>query len=173
MSEATAPPEFSFPVNLGELPSAGKRFQLKAGEDECERIAQRLGVIAVRECEGEIHVRSTKSVINVSGSLQALLMRECVSSLEEMDEAVADSFELQFFRSEQALEAIEDEEEAEFAEVHEGDTFDLGELLVQQLSLAMDPFPRKPGATSLAAEFGADKAVSPFAGLHESLEKNN
>ena len=173
MSKKPAPPEFSFSVNLGELSSSGKRYQLKAEQEECGRIAQRLGVVAVRDLEGEVHIRATKTIIDISGSLRAELTRECVSSLEEMDEAVADSFELQFFRSEQALEAIEDEEEAEFAEVHEGDTFDLGELLVQQLSLAMDPFPRKPGATSLAAEFGADKAVSPFAGLHESLEKNN
>lgn len=173
MSDNVASPEFSFPVSLGELSSAGKRFQLKTGPEERERIAQRLNVVAVAECEGEVHIRATKTVIDISGSLRAELTRECVSSLEEVDETVADSFELQFFRSEKALEAIEDEEEAEFAEVHEGDIFDLGELLIQQLSLAMDPFPRKPGAVSLAAEFGSDEETSPFAGLHEALEKNN
>lgn len=173
MSEKSAQPEFSFSINLGDLSSSGKRFKLKAGQEECARIARRLGIVAVRELEGEIHIRATKTVIDVAGALSAQLTRECVSSLEELDEAVADSFELEFFRNEKALEAIEDEVEAEFAEVHESDSFDLGELLVQQLSLAMDPFPRKPGATSLAAEFGSDDAASPFAGLHEALEKNN
>lgn len=173
MSDNVTVPEFSFPVNLGEVSSFGKRFQLKTNQQERERIAQRLNVVAVRECKGEVNIRTTKTVIDISGSLRAELTRECVSSLEEMDEAVSDSFELQFFRTEKAIEAIEDEEEAEFAELHEGDTFDLGELLVQQLSLAMDPFPRKPGATSLAAEFGSDEEASPFAGLHEALEKNN
>ncbi len=173
MSEKPAQPEFSFSINLGELSSSGKCFQLKTGREERQRIARRLGVIAVRECEGEINIRATKTIIDVSGSLRAELTRECVASLEEMEETIADSFELQFFRSEKALEAIEDEEEAEFAEVHEGDIFDLGELLVQQLSLAMDPFPRKPGASSLAAEFGAGEDASPFAVLGEALEKNN
>ena len=44
-----------------------------------------------------------------------------------------------------------------------GGAADLGEAAVEQLALALDPFPRKPGA-ALPAE-AAEEASSPFAAL--------
>lgn len=173
MTQTDAPPEFSFEVDLCSLAPAGKQYQLKASPDECEKVANRLGVIAVHLCQGEIHIGATKTIIAISGTVRGAMTRECVASLEEMEEAVADSFELEFFRDERAIDADDDSIERDLAEIHEGDVFDIGELLVQQLSLAMNPFPRKEGAPSLAAEYGAEDGGSPFAELHQILEKNN
>jgi hypothetical protein len=63
--------------------------------------------------------------------------------------------------------------EEEGPEIHTGDHFDLGEFLVQQLSLAMDPFPRKPGAESLVETYGRGADISPFAALREKIEKSD
>ncbi|MEO1241828.1 MAG: DUF177 domain-containing protein [Pseudomonadota bacterium] len=173
MTNADAQPEFSFDVDVRSLTPAGKKYHLKAGPNECAKIAKRLGVIAVHLCEGDIHIGATKTVITISGTVRGAMTRECVASLEEMEEAVADSFELEFFRDESAIDPEDDSVEWDLAEIHEGDVFDIGELLVQQLSLAMDPFPRKEGAPGLAAEYGAEDSGSPFAELHQILEKNN
>jgi hypothetical protein len=48
-----------------------------------------------------------------------------------------------------------------------GETLDLGEALAEQLALALDPYPRAPGASLAAAEDEEDEspARGPFAGL--------
>lgn len=165
-------PEFSVEINLGDLPRGGKLFHLKAGKAECAAIAKRLGVPAVKLLEGDIHLAATKTNISAVGTLRATLVRECVASLEEMDEAVSDSFELEFVRDESLVPEEEGVEEWELPEVHEGPVFDLGELLAQQLSLAMNPFPRKEGARSLVEDYGAARESSPFAALRQVSEKS-
>jgi uncharacterized metal-binding protein YceD (DUF177 family) len=118
-----------------------------------------------------MEVRATKTVIYVEGSLSASLTRECVASLELMDEQVTEMFELEFSRVASA-DAV-DPFDIEAPEVIEGDKLDLGELLVQQLSLAMAPFPRKPDTPSLAEAYAPPEKVSPFAALKGALGKSD
>jgi hypothetical protein len=67
---------------------------------------------------------------------------------------------------------VADEEDwLDAPDVHEGALIDVGELLVQQLSLAMDPFPRKAGAPSLVDQFGAQHEESPLAAALEQAIK--
>ena len=44
-------------------------------------------------------------------------------------------------------------------------TADLGELVTETLVLALDPYPRKPGAAFEGAEFGTEIAAASFADL--------
>ncbi|MCK5747014.1 MAG: DUF177 domain-containing protein [Oricola sp.] len=164
-------PEFSYEIELGEVGRQGKVFRLAAGEDERRRVAERLGAPSVEKLEGELRVSATKTAIRVEGSIDADLTRECVASLEPMQERVAEDFEIDFLR--EAPEPEEGEEGWETPEVHEGDRLDLGELLVQHLSLAMDPFPRKEGAESLAETYAPKETISPFAGLKDVLGKDD
>jgi uncharacterized metal-binding protein YceD (DUF177 family) len=172
VTEESPRAEYSVEVDLGALPPGGKLFKLAAAKGDCARIAKRLGVISVKMCEGEIQLKAGKTTINVAGTVRAALIRECVASLEEMDEAISESFEIEFMRDESSLDPDEKIEEWERPEIHEGDMFDVGELLVQQVSLAMDPFPRKEGAKSLADEYGMEAGSSPFAVLQQNLEKD-
>lgn len=173
--------EFSVAVDLRDLRGAPKHFRLAAGPAECALIAGRLGVPGVRRLEGEVTLKVSKTEIHAAGVLGAALTRQCVASLEEMTETVEDAFDVVFARAappvSQAPDREPDREKAEAddweaPEVHEGDVFDLGEFLTQQLALAMDPFPRKPGAASLAERYGEDKPVSPFADLASRMRDN-
>ncbi|MGD9801132.1 MAG: hypothetical protein AB7V02_11105, partial [Parvularculaceae bacterium] len=56
-------------------------------------------------------------------------------------------------------------DETAWREPLDGDEIDLGELLVQHLSLALDPYPRKDGAESLLETYRNAATASPFAGL--------
>lgn len=160
MTEQSA--EFSHVIMLDELPKGGRRFELQANEDERAAAARRLGVLAVDALSGEVRVAATKKRFEISGKAVATLKRECVVSLEEIEEVIDEQFDVSFLRE---VEAQTEEEEIslETPEFHAEAQFDLGDLLLQQVSLAMDPFPRKAGAKSLAAEFGADEELSPFA----------
>lgn len=165
------PPEFSYEIEIDDVGKQGRVFRLAASEEERARIAARLGAPAVQKLEGELRVSATKSMIRVEGSLDAELTRECVASLEEMQETVAETFDIDFLR--EAQEETGAEEDLDAPEVHEGDRLDLGELLVQQLALAMDPFPRKEGARSLAEAYAPKETVSPFAALKGALAKDD
>lgn len=174
MTEANLPqivPEFSYEIEVGEPGKQGRVFRIAASEEERARIAARLGVPAVHKLEGELRVFVTKSVIRLEGSLESELTRVCVASLEEMQERAAESFDIDFLREAPETESLDLDLDA--PGVHEGDRFDLGELLVQQLSLAMDPFPRKQGAQSLAAAYAPKETVSPFAALKGVLGKDD
>lgn len=174
--------EFSVAVDLRELRGAPKRFELAASPEQCGRIAKRLGVRGVQRLEGEVSLSVSKIEITAKGVVRATLARQCVASLEEMTETVDETFEAVFLR--EAPKAHEAQDDAadldgeadggdwDAPEIHESDIFDLGELLTQQLALAMAPFPRKPGATSLAEQYGEDKPVSPFADLARRLHES-
>ncbi len=173
MTQKTIPPEFSVETDLAALGKAGKLFRLATDDDQRRKIAERLGVIAVEKLEGEIRLTATRSDIHAAGIVKASLRRECVASLEPMTENIDEKFEISFIRQAptETEGANEESEDWMLAEVHEGDVFDVGELLVQQLSLAMAPFPRKPGAASLAEQYGQSGSVSPFGDLQAVLEK--
>ena len=69
-----------------------------------------------------------------------------------MIENINENFEIRFTRQAPSdpVASGEDSDDWNRSELHEGDMLDVGELLVQQLSLAMAAFPRKQGAPSLA-----------------------
>jgi len=164
--------EFSHEVDLTKLSKTGKNFRLEADEDARAKIAARLRVPAVKALTGDIHISATPKTILARGVVRAQLVRECVASLEELDETVDDAFEVEFLRSaDDAAPDSSDDEDWLAPEVHEEPVFDIGELLVQQLSLAMDPFPRKQGAVSLAETYGRASESSPFAVLQGKIEK--
>ena len=174
MTETEVATEFSVEIDLNSLGRAGKHYHPAANSDECAKVAMRLGVIAVQSLEGDVRLTATKSEIHAVGVVRAKLVRECVASLEPMDEIVDEEFSIDFIRQAPA-EVDEDspeDDDLSGPELHEGDVFDIGELLVQQLSLAMAAFPRKTGAASLAEEYGQSGSDSPFAELQGFLEKN-
>ena len=169
-AEKKPEPEFSYEIELGDLGKTGKVFRLSATEEQRARVAARLGTPSVEKLEGEMRVTSTKTAIRIEGSIDAALTRECVASLEPMQEEVSETFEIDFLRT---PPDDADGEDWDAPDVHEGDSLDLGELLVQQLSLAMDPFPRKEGAKSLAEAYAPKENISPFAALQGVIGKDD
>lgn len=174
MTQENIAAEYSVEVDLTTLGRAGKLFPLAANESVCRKIASRLGVIAVEKLEGKIRLVATKTEINATGVVKASLVRECVASLEPMTENIDESFEIGFARQAPLDQSAngDDSEGWTMSESHKGDMLDVGELFVQQLSLAMTAFPRKPGAVSLAEQYGQPGSISPFSDLQAVLEKD-
>lgn len=161
-------PEWAFVVDLASLPRGGRDLSLEADEETRARIARRLQIPAVNRLASTLRVSASLGEIQVTGQVRAELVRECVASLEEITETVDEVFEIEFLRQPPDLPEAPDEDDEDWLnapEVHEDPTIDAAELVIQQLSLAMDPFPRKPGARSLAEEYGREEEPSPFAEL--------
>jgi len=156
-------PEYSVCVTLDDLPKGGRHFVLEANAEERIAVAKRLGVPAIESLSGDLRITASKERFAVRGTVAARLTRECVVSLEEIAEDVDERFDIHFVRRETASETDDEELSLDAPEVHSNPVFDVGELLIQQLSLAMAPFPKKQGASGLTSEFATQEEASPFA----------
>ncbi len=136
-----------------------------ASPAECVALARRLDVPAVHavQCRFRLCGADASGRVTADGLLQASLDQVCVATLDEFTAAVAERFTVRFVPADQMPDQrLPDEVDGEVAlDPDEDDdlpyvngTIDLGEAAAEQLALALDPYPRKPGA-ALPPEIGS------------------
>lgn len=163
-------PEFSHVVTLAEA-GPGKTVTLDADEATRVAIAKRLGLVELDRFEATIEVRVVAGGIGVSGEVRAKLVQSCAATGLPVPATIAEPFALKFLREMPPgdIEDIEIELGSEEIDVLplEHDRTDLGEVAVQTLSLALDPFPRHPDADRILAQKGvlSEEQAGPFAAL--------
>lgn len=159
-------------IAISQLPDAPLHVEMTANTDDCVEVAARLGVPRVDRLDGVFEIERTADGAAIRARIDAALLRDCVVSLEPFTETICEPFEIRLARG--ALDPEppgEIEVDLDAPEPLDGDILDLGEILVEQLSLAMDPYPQKPGAKPLAEEFGGETRLSPFSGLSAAFAK--
>jgi len=134
-----------------------------ADADMLAALAKRLDVLAVKALSGEARIARSGPLVKVAGAVRAELERRCVVSLEPVAETVEDVFET-VLTTEPEDGSVEDEIDLDAPEPIDGDAIDVGDLFVQYVALAMDPYPRKPGAAFEREEIRPED-LSPFAAL--------
>jgi len=162
-------PELSRWIKAGAIGKAGLEFEIDANEDECAAVALRLGVVAVPKLYAKLEVkRWRRSGARVSAQVTGSLVRRCVVTLEEFTVPVDEDFEVKFADPADDIamvptdgELVLDPGSDEPPEILVNGGFDAGEVVVEQLVLGLDPYPRRPGA-----EFGEVRETpeksSPF-----------
>lgn len=160
---------WSHPLSLSEAIRTGS-FVLDADEDARKRIARSLDLPSVSRLHAELSVRAWLDGAEILGRLEAEVEQTCGVTLDPFPAQVAGVIELQLLPAGSPNAAEVEGEEMELdpdapdpPDLLEGETFDLGHYVVEHLALALDPFPRKPGA-----EFDyqpSTKEESPFAVL--------
>lgn len=160
----TVTPELSRLVPLDRLGSRPLEIEVVADEVEARAVALRLGIPAVTalRCRFTLLRRSDDvSVINAQAELTARVVQVCVIDLEPFEAPVSERFELRFVPAGQ--ESLDDDPESPDEIAYDLSTLDLGEVSVEQLALALDPFPRRPGA--VMQDPVDEPTASPFAAL--------
>lgn len=164
---AVPQPEFSRPFSLETLGHDAVTRHLEASPAECAALAKRFGLIALERLEANVTLRwRAGGQLTLEGRLKAAVVQRCVVSLEPVPQQIDEPIRLTYSRHAEAEAAAGDEEsgfDADAPDPLQPGDLDLGEEVAQALSLALDPYPRAPGAT-LAAGGGADE-TSPFAAL--------
>ncbi len=166
MSDKNAP-ELHRPFAVERVGSAGREQVVEATAFECTALAERLQIPAVLSlrCRFQLTV-APGGVVLAEGMLEARLVRDCVVSLEPFESVLAERFRLRFVPAamldESEAEAVLDPE-ADDEVPYQGAVIDLGEAAAEQLALAMDPYPRRPGAE--LPDEASEAALSPFAAL--------
>jgi uncharacterized metal-binding protein YceD (DUF177 family) len=155
-------PEFSRPLALASVPASGLRLTLEAGPEERAALARRLGLLALDALAAELVLApGPDGTVAVTGELAAEVVQACVVSLEPVRQRVAEPVAWRLLP--EGTEPADGEEDPDDIACP-GNQADLGEALSQQLSLALDPYPRAPNA-QLPEDPGAGAAHGPFAAL--------
>jgi len=153
----------SEPLRLNQI-GPGVSRSLTADAAASEAVRRDLGLGAVRALSAEVSVVPAGEGWHLSGRVQADLDQVCGVTLEPLPTLIDAPF---------SVDLVEGEPPAEDGEVdidpdHDGPDWVVGHIdlwayALEHLALALDPFPRKPGAVFVQPDEAAE--VSPFAVL--------
>lgn len=174
-------PEFSRILDVDKLLLHTRPTTLTSSASENTAIAKRLGLVSLESLVAEMSVvppAALQKQPRLDIVVTADLIQVCVVSMRPLSQKVTESFSLflnsgpepEFLTSEEAYLDFASEE-AETLYLDGGDTFDMGEIVVQYLSLALNPYPRDPDAMFDAKVHGSDPK-NPFESL-KNLSTNN
>ena len=154
--------ELSRPVPADRI-GAGLVVTVEATDAERDLIARRLMIPSVEAMTCRWALRATPSgAVEAEGSLRAKLHQECVVSLDPFAVELVEEFAVRFVPPGEEREDAEDPDEPDELVMEDG-VLELGEATVEQLALALDPYPRKPGA--VLPDDVAEAAANPFDAL--------
>ena len=152
MTSDHAPPEFSRPVLVDQLPAKVSRQTITAEPGERVALAKRLDLVELISLSAKIELQplARSGFIRVNGRLTAQVIQTCVVTLAPLAAMVEEDFELTFAPPEAALDE-EEEIELSWEQQDPPDPIidgiiDIGEVVAEHLALALDPFPRAPDA---------------------------
>jgi uncharacterized metal-binding protein YceD (DUF177 family) len=162
-------PELFRPLPIAEIGTKESERRVESNESERTALAKRFGLQAIRSLSGELRLRwVSDELIRLEGNLRAEIIQLCVVSLEPITAKIEQSFTrlLAFGAAPESEGEIEIDLSAdEPPDPVQGETIDIGEILAEELALAIDPYPRKPGATTPGSKLESAGKEGPFAAL--------
>lgn len=137
-------PEFSRTLPLGLVGPEGRHEILEADPAERAALAIRFGIPAVECFRAELRLSpEADGAVRVQGRLAAEVVQICVVTLEPVEQTVGEDVALRLLPA--GREPRDEPDETDEVATRNG-VADLGEALAEQLALALDPYPRAPGA---------------------------
>lgn len=165
------------PVLVDDIRDDGKSLvEVEATPAEREALAAAYDLPAIASLTAHLSLSKRGPVIRVVGTLNARLTQICVVTMEPFDSDMSDDIELEFAPPAYVTEAWErlaqleasgsTEEAPEPPDQILDGKIDLGALTAEALALALDPYPKKPGAAFEGpTDAGPRPEESPFAVL--------
>jgi len=160
-------------IRLDSMPAAGRDLVLVVDAADRLAIADRLGITAVEKLEVKLHAVRFRGGMRVTGRLVATTVQPSVVSLEPVTQEIVEPIERVFlpggekaYAGPADAEIFVDLDGEDVPDHFEGNEADLSALIIETLSLALDPYPRQPGETVGALRDDGDtESDLPFAGL--------
>lgn len=156
-------PELHRPIDAELVPQTGLDVVVEASARECQDLTTRMGIPAVRSLTCAFRLTPDGDhAVRAKGHLRATVIRTCVVSLEDFEMQIQERFTVRFVPA--GTETEDDDPDTPDEIPFLGQIIDLGEATAEQLGLALDPYPRKPGAV-LSDVAGESGSTNPFAAL--------
>lgn len=167
-------PELSRPLAVDKIPAGGMVEDIVASPAERKAVAARFGLLDMSKLEAHLDIDHAEGhMIAVTGTMTAEVVQQCVVTLDPVPAHIDDAIDIVFAPA-GLLEAganppHSESSDEEAPEPIVNGKIDLGELVAQHLAVALNPYPRKPGAelpvmNAGKTDEGAD-SPNPFAKL--------
>ena len=164
-------PPFHHAFELGSLSERGAEIRLAPDAAERARIAEWLGALDVPRLEATVRLqRAGDDLYSYDAELTAEVVQACVVTLEPVPSThaahvqrryrVAASKTARRAQTEVSVDAGDDEEAPEALS---GTALDIAAPVLEELSLALDPYPRAPGVTFEPPKEEPKPGDNPFA----------
>ncbi len=169
---------WSHTVTLAQAARGLPPQTLEASERDRKALARYLDVVSVAELTAQVSAEPWLDGTELHGRFSVRLTQTCSVSADDFEDTLAGDFMVRVVprgssnapQDESLGEVDLDPEADDPPDVAEGDTIDLAHYVVEHLALALDPFPRKPGAVFEPPE--EEKLASPFAVLRNLHPKD-
>ena len=164
-------PEFSRPVLIEKLTAGGTRHHIEMNAEEGVALAKRFDILGVDALSADVTLKSgPKGSVRLDGDLVAQVRQACVVTLAEVPARIAEHFSRAYApagrdEEEGTGDITVDLEAEDPPDPLVGNSIDIGEATAEALALALDPYPRAPGAVFETQAEGASGAPNPFAAL--------
>ncbi|MCX8998968.1 DUF177 domain-containing protein [Rhizobiaceae bacterium BDR2-2] len=171
---------FSYPVKVGHISANPVDVHVEADAEERAGLARLWNIPEVRSLKAVMSIaRWKKDGVRVKGQVTAEIVQSCIVTLEPVDALISESFEQIYVPEGSRLarlttgeegEMVLDPEGPDLPEAFTGDSVDAGVTVAECVALAIDPYPRKPGAafaTHIEDDGENDRKPSPFAVLKD------
>lgn len=167
-------PPLSRRLALADVPPEGLDIDVSATPAECAALASHNAIPAVHALRAGLSAQRWRGDgLKIDGELRASVRQICVATLEEFDSELVEPIHMRFApppdeaprsrrRHEEPAEITLDEDPPDPLI---GGAVDLGAVISEFLTLALDPYPRKPGAHFVEPSGEGAQIISPFAAL--------
>lgn len=139
-------------VDLDRMGPSGAALEVTPSDSERAALAKRFGFLGLPAFSARVTVdRRVGGQIVVEGRLRGRIVQACVLTLDPVTQDLDEAFRIVFKpdmaddRDPESGEAVL-ASQADAPEPLTGNVLDVGEIVAEQLSLAADPYPRRPGA---------------------------
>lgn len=164
------------PVTVAQIPDTGLHREIEASPRERKAMADNAGLREILSAHASFDVTpKSGGRVHVAGRVTARIGQTCVVTLDPIENDIDEEVDLTFAPQAEArklADLIEEGQDSEDApdvpdppEEIVGGVIDLGRLATDALYLAIDPYPRKPGAVFEPEITEADPEDHPFAVL--------
>jgi uncharacterized metal-binding protein YceD (DUF177 family) len=173
-------PAFSYPVKVGNISANAVTVRLEANEAERKALRDLWAVLDVQSLKAELQIaRWKRDGVKIKGRVQAKIVQACVVTLEPVVSLIDEPVEAIFVPEGSRLariaandsgEMILDPEGPDLPDTFTGDTIDAGLTVTEHAALAIDPYPRKQGASfgeRIESTQKDDVRPNPFAVLKD------
>src|SRR5258706_15563599 len=156
MSSAPAAVEFSRAVPLERIGTGWLTETIVASDAERAALARRFELVELGALEATVRLRRARAgrYVELDVRLRAAVVQSCVVTLDPVAAALDEPFTLLLGPIDAratpgSVDLVVDLDEPEPLD---GDSIDIGELVAQQLSLVLDPYPRSAAAADVVTE---------------------
>lgn len=146
--------EFSRIVDLNSFKNKPLFLSLHADQSELSNLAKRFKLVSISALSANISMSwlDVGNILLAEGSFSASVSQRCVVTLEPVEEELNEKINLTFAREPaKPIEIIELDD----AELLTGDVIDIGEVIAEELSLSLSPYPRIPNLDISEIEIGS------------------